>query len=203
MLMPSVTGGSSLVPGSLEILDGRSCSTPLPPVRSARTVSLVSLPALLVLRTPVISSQAPHHRLHHPSPHGPFHGPLVAVARNTVLPQNAPKKVMARRASIMITASPLGEEEAVPSERGAEGVAVPPWKRREAGGVGGLSGPSERRLSSASARGRALRVTERQWRTEHSDKHDAKYGARSGREQLPVRNEVTKRGASSFIVNLD
>ena len=43
---------------------------------------------------------------------------------------------MARRASFMITASPLGEEEAVPSERGAKGVAVPPWKRREAGGVG-------------------------------------------------------------------
>ena len=36
----------------------------------------------------------------------------------------------------------LREEEAVPSERGAEGVAVPPWKRREAGRVGGHSGPS-------------------------------------------------------------
>ncbi|HNW79929.1 MAG TPA: hypothetical protein PKJ91_00440 [Methanoregulaceae archaeon] len=48
-------------------------------------------------------------------------------------PQHAPEKVMARRASIMITASPLGEEEAVPSGRGAKGVAVPPWKRREAG----------------------------------------------------------------------
>ncbi len=36
----------------------------------------------------------------------------------------------------MITASPVGEEEAGPSGRGAKGVAVPPWKRREAGGVG-------------------------------------------------------------------
>ena len=35
----------------------------------------------------------------------------------------------------------LGEEEAVLSGRGAKGVAVPPWKRREAGGVGGHSGP--------------------------------------------------------------
>ncbi len=34
----------------------------------------------------------------------------------------------------MITASPVGEEEAGPSGRGAEGVAVPPWKRREARG---------------------------------------------------------------------
>jgi len=49
---------------------------------------------------------------------------------------------MARRASFTFTASPLGEEEAVPSGRGAKGVAVPPWKRREAGGVGGHSGPS-------------------------------------------------------------
>ncbi len=44
---------------------------------------------------------------------------------------------------------------------------------------------------------------ERQSRKGHSDKHDAKHGARSGREQLPVRNEVTKPGASSFIVNLE
>lgn len=47
------------------------------------------------------------------------------------------------------------------------------------------------------------RVTERQWRTEHSDEHAAKQGVRSGREQLPVRNEMTKLGASSFMVNLE
>ena len=148
--MPSVTGGSSLVPGSLEIADGRSCSTPLPPVRSARTVSLVFSSRMVGMKTPVISSQAPHHRLRPPAPRGPFHGPLVAGACNIVLPQNAPEKGMARRASIMITASPLGEEEAVPSGRGAKGVAVPPWKRQEAGRVGGRSGPSERRLRHAS-----------------------------------------------------
>ena len=32
--------------------------------------------------TPVISSQAPHHRLHIPAPRRPFLGPLVAVAGN-------------------------------------------------------------------------------------------------------------------------
>ena len=113
--LASSAASAPLVPGSLKYSDGRPCSTPLPPVRSARTVSLIFHPCLLAPRTPVISSQAPHHRLHHPAPHGPFHGPLVAVTRNTVLPKNAPKKVMARRASIMITASPMGEEEAVPS----------------------------------------------------------------------------------------
>jgi hypothetical protein len=45
---------------------------------------------------------------------------------------------MARRASFTITASPLGEEEVIPSGRGAKGVAVPPWKRREAGRVGNI-----------------------------------------------------------------
>ena len=34
----------------------------------------------------------------------------------------------------------------------------------------------------------------------HSDKHAAKHGTRSGREQRPVRNEMTKPGASSFII---
>jgi len=48
--------------------------------------------------------------------------------------------------------------------------------------VVGHSGPSERRLPSASARGRALRVTERQWLKEHSDKHDAKHGAEEREE---------------------
>ncbi|GEM_PF-2195585 len=38
--------------------------------------------------------------------------------------------------------------------------------------------------------------------TIHSDKHYAKHGVRSGSEQLPVRNEMTKPGASSFINNL-
>ena len=32
--------------------------------------------------TPVISSQAPHHRLLSPATHGPLHGPLVAVDVN-------------------------------------------------------------------------------------------------------------------------
>ena len=91
---------------------------------------------------------------------------------------------MARRASIMITASPLGEEEAVPLGRGAKGVAVPPWKRREAGGVGGRSGPSSAgyrvhqhevdRCESMSVSGFSIR----------SDEHDALHGARSGRQQL-------------------
>jgi len=63
---------------------------------------------------------------------------------------------MPERASIMITASPVGEEEAGPSGRGAKGVAVPPWKRREGGGVGGHSDPSERRLRHASAGRRAV-----------------------------------------------
>ncbi len=80
--MPSVTGGSSLVLGFLEVADGRQCSAPLPPVRSARTVSLVFSSWVVGMKTPVISSQAPHHRLHHPAPRGPFHGPLVAVYRN-------------------------------------------------------------------------------------------------------------------------
>lgn len=43
---------------------------------------------------------------------------------------------MARRAYIMITASPMGEEEAIPSGRGAKGRSSAPWKRREAGRVG-------------------------------------------------------------------
>jgi len=47
------------------------------------------------------------------------------------------------------------------------------------------------------------RVTERQWRTEHSDEQDAKHGARSGREQLPARSETKERGASSFMVDLE
>ncbi|HOB59608.1 MAG TPA: hypothetical protein PKZ57_00210 [Methanoregulaceae archaeon] len=47
------------------------------------------------------------------------------------------------------------------------------------------------------------RVTERQSRKGHSHKHDAKHCARSGREQLPVGNEMTKPGASSFMVNLE
>jgi len=34
--------------------------------------------------------------------------------RHCDTPQNAPERVMARRALFMITASPLGEEEAVP-----------------------------------------------------------------------------------------
>lgn len=37
----------------------------------------------------------------------------------------------------------------------------------------------------------------------YSDEHDAKHGARSGRGQLPARNEMTKPGASSFINNLE
>jgi len=36
----------------------------------------------------------------------------------------------------MITASHLGEEEAGPEDEERKGVAVPPWKRREAGGMG-------------------------------------------------------------------
>ena len=47
------------------------------------------------------------------------------------------------------------------------------------------------------------RVTECHPTPIYSDKHDAKHGARSGREQLPVRNEMTKPGASSFIVILE
>lgn len=38
---------------------------------------------------------------------------------------------------------------------------------------------------------------------EHSDEHAAKHGARSGKEQLPVRNEMTNPGALSFIVNVE
>ncbi len=101
----------------------------------------------------------------------------------------------------MITTSPLGEEEAVPSGRGAKGVAVPPWKRREAGGVGGHSDPIEHRLPSASARGRALRVNERQWRTEHSDEHGAEHGARSGRG-LAMRSERVSEHGRHRDINL-
>ncbi len=153
--------------------------------------------------TPVISSQAPLHRLHHPAPRGPLHGLLVAVARTRDYTQNAPEKGMARRAVFMITASPLGEEEASHQGRGAKGVAVPPWKRREAGGVGGNNS-----LSSAGYRLHQHEVERCESISlscylDHSDEHDAEHGVRSGKEQLPVRTEMTKPGASSFIVILD
>ena len=87
--MPLVTGGSSLFPGCLGIADGRPCSSPL---YIARTVSLISLPGLLVSKTPVISSQAPHHRLHNHAPRGPFHGPLVAVCMKPCGSRECPRE---------------------------------------------------------------------------------------------------------------
>jgi len=65
-------------------------------------------------KTPVISSQVPHHRLHLPAPRGPFHEPLVAVTQGQAISKPSSVQANARRASILLTASPLGEEELVP-----------------------------------------------------------------------------------------
>jgi len=51
-------------------------STPYGPFRSHRLPDLSSWTGGIV--TPVISSQAPHHRLHRPVPRRPLHGLLVA-----------------------------------------------------------------------------------------------------------------------------
>ena len=61
---------------------------------------------------------------------------------------------------------------------------------------GGISAPLE--VTRGRVNGWPQRP-ERQSRKGHSDKHDAKQGARSGREQLPARSKTTERGASSFI----
>ena len=105
---------------------------------------------------------------------------------------------MARRASFIITASPLGEEEAVPSGRGAKGVAVPPWKRREAGGAGRPQRPERApvttRISGLSCGRESLSVIVC---TTHSDEHAAKHGARSGMDQATTRSGSTTPWPSS------
>jgi len=93
-----------------------------------RTVSLISLPGLLAIGTPVTSSQAPHHRLHCPAPRGPLHGPLVA---DVGYPYGKPHhEGVPRRGALLLTASPLGEEE--PGPEGAERGGYSPIPRRDA-----------------------------------------------------------------------
>ena len=61
------------------------------------------------------------------------------------------------------------------------------------------SGPSERRLPNASARGRAL-TSHRAlgMSTINSDEHDAEHGVRSGAEQPLAPEHRDKPGASSY-----
>ena len=77
--------------------------------------------------TPVISSQAPHHRLHQHAPHGPFHGPLVAANSGSIDPLC---NHLPRRGVFLLTASPLGEEE--PDPEGEERGGYLPIPRSDA-----------------------------------------------------------------------
>ncbi len=146
----------------------------------------------------MISSQAPHHRLHHLAPRGPLHGPLVAAARDTVLLRVCPREGYGLKGIHHNHCLSPGRGGGRPIGSRSEGGSSAPLEATRGRGSGWPQRPEQRWLPSASARDRALRVTERQSHKGHSDKHDAKHGARSGREQLPVRNEMTKPGASSY-----
>jgi len=89
--------------------------------------------------TPVISPQAPHHRLHSTAPRGPFHGHLVAVTRGQAISKPSSVQANARRASILFTASPEGEEEAVLLGREAWGRSSAGPESDERPGEGGLA----------------------------------------------------------------
>ena len=96
----------------------------------------------------------------------------------------------------MITASPLGEEEAVPwdEERGTVAVPVPEATRGRGSGWPQRPErpPVTTRISGSSCGRESLSV---RMCTGHSDEHDAEHGGRSGREQLPMRSDATKSGS--------